>query len=341
MAGQTDVESLISNGRNACGVSAISSLSHAKSRISATQRRMANPFSRHLTDDLLEAEPIPTPRQWLEDIFEEDFANRPLFIDVGCARGHCVRLLANKEPEWNFLGLEIRGALVHEAREETLREREAARMVMNDNVTTSLPVGQSRRNVHHLAVNVMDSPRFEALLASIVEAASISSKQSKGGSGDDGGGVVAAVAIQFPDPWTRQRHRRRRLVGQSLAASLARSQAVRPGAWVYVSSDVPDCVSQAASELVSTGRFRWHDRNDRWVDHIPSEKAAVHTASTGIIACEGVRHVPFRSWKTKSLPEVCDGLLIENPLGTDAPSERELVCEQLWRKVYRAIFIKL
>jgi hypothetical protein len=35
-----------------------------------------------------------------------------------------------------------------------------------------------------------------------------------------------------------------------------------------------------------------------------------------------------------------DGLLVASPLGVGCGSEREAVCEQLWRKVYRVLFVK-
>ena len=41
--------------------------------------------------------------------------NLPLHLDIGCARGRFVLQLAQIEPSWNYLGLEIRGPLVDQA----------------------------------------------------------------------------------------------------------------------------------------------------------------------------------------------------------------------------------
>ena len=39
----------------------------------------------------------------------------PLHLDIGCARGRFILKMAESEPGWNFLGVEIREPLVEEA----------------------------------------------------------------------------------------------------------------------------------------------------------------------------------------------------------------------------------
>ncbi len=51
-------------------------------------------------------------------------------------------------------------------------------------------------------------------------------------------GAVDAVAIHFPDPWWKKRHRKRMVVGDELVDTLARL--VRPGGTVLVQTDVDD-----------------------------------------------------------------------------------------------------
>ena len=41
----------------------------------------------------------------------------PLHLDIGCARGRFILQMAEAEPAWNFLGVEIREPLVTEAKE--------------------------------------------------------------------------------------------------------------------------------------------------------------------------------------------------------------------------------
>src|SRR5439155_22456541 len=49
----------------------------------------------------------------LEKVFAEP--SLPLHLDIGCARGRFILRMAEVEPAWNFLGIEIREPLVDEA----------------------------------------------------------------------------------------------------------------------------------------------------------------------------------------------------------------------------------
>lgn len=52
------------------------------------------------------------------------------------------------------------------------------------------------------------------------------------------GGSVAAVHVYFPDPWWKQRHRKRRVFTPEFAADAAR--AIRLGGRLYIASDVEE-----------------------------------------------------------------------------------------------------
>ncbi|HEY9889063.1 MAG TPA: methyltransferase domain-containing protein, partial [Candidatus Obscuribacterales bacterium] len=47
---------------------------------------------------------------------------QPLHIDIGCAKGYFLMQMAALQPDWNFLGLEIRAPLVDYA----LQQRDLA-----------------------------------------------------------------------------------------------------------------------------------------------------------------------------------------------------------------------
>eukprot|EP00658_Telonema_sp_P-2_P025046 TRINITY_DN20086_c0_g1_i2.p1 TRINITY_DN20086_c0_g1~~TRINITY_DN20086_c0_g1_i2.p1 ORF type:complete len:656 (+),score=135.09 TRINITY_DN20086_c0_g1_i2:329-2296(+) len=223
-------------------------------RVSATQSRMANPFSRStLSENSSHASSFPN--------WTQVFANPtlPVMLDIGSARGGCMASLSAEEPGWNFIGLEIRSVLVTEALAQHKK---------------------NRPNLHYLAMNCMDEPEFAAFLDSFCN------------------GAVAAVCVQFPDPWTKSSRQRRRIVNSSLCSALASSAAVRDGCWVYVSSDVPDVVRSAAEALGSQG-FEWCK------------------------TLEG-NTTPLSSWRLDTPKVTPDGLLSQNPLGTGSPSEREL-----------------
>jgi tRNA (guanine-N7-)-methyltransferase len=133
------------------------------------------------------------PLEW-ETVYEK--ANQPLHLDIGCARGRFVLNMAQVEPDWNFLGLEIREPLVMEANQ-----------IRSDLGLT---------NLHYLYCNANNS--LQPLLSSLPT------------------GILQRVTIQFPDPWFKTRHAKRRVVQPELVAQLAKYLAV--GAVVFLQSDM-------------------------------------------------------------------------------------------------------
>jgi tRNA (guanine-N7-)-methyltransferase len=122
--------------------------------------------------------------------------SQPLHIDIGCAKGRFLLKMAQIAPDWNFLGLEIREPLVVEANQ--LRSE----------------LGLT--NLHYLFCNVNNSLR--SLLSSLPT------------------GTLQRVTIQFPDPWFKTRHAKRRVVQPELVAELANYLAV--GGMVFLQSDI-------------------------------------------------------------------------------------------------------
>jgi tRNA (guanine-N7-)-methyltransferase len=122
----------------------------------------------------------------------------PLHIDIGCARGNFLLEMATQTPDWNFLGLEIREPLVEEAN----RWRDEANLT----------------NLHYWFGNANVS--LSALLASLPS------------------GITKRVSIQFPDPWFKKRHMKRRVVQPELVAAIARYLA--PDGEVFLQSDVEE-----------------------------------------------------------------------------------------------------
>ncbi|MDP8962935.1 MAG: tRNA (guanosine(46)-N7)-methyltransferase TrmB [Cyanobacteriota bacterium] len=106
---------------------------------------------------------------------------QPLHLDIGCARGEFLLNMAQLQPDWNFLGLEIRQPLVEQANANALK------------------LGLS--NLHYLFCNVNNS------LAPLLDALAL--------------GTLQRVTIQFPDPWFKKRQAKRRLVQPELVDTLA------------------------------------------------------------------------------------------------------------------------
>ena len=122
--------------------------------------------------------------------------NLPLHLDIGCARGRFVLKMAQIEPNWNFLGLEIREPLVVEA--NRIRDE------------------MGLTNLHYVFANVNNS--LISLLSTLPQDS------------------LQKVTIQFPDPWFKNRHAKRRVVQPELVTELAKYLVV--GGIVFLQSDI-------------------------------------------------------------------------------------------------------
>lgn len=135
----------------------------------------------------------PPPPNW-EDIYAN--WRQPLHLDIGCGRGQFLLTMAEQQPEWNFLGLEIREPLVEEA---NLR-RSALGLT----------------NLHYCFGNANNF--LQPLLASLPAP------------------VLQRVTIQFPDPWFKKRHQKRRVIQPQIVDQLAMH--LVEGGLVLLQSDV-------------------------------------------------------------------------------------------------------
>ncbi len=164
-------------------------------------RQHVNPLSRQFQ------QPVSVPA-WAE-VFKNPA--QPLHLDLGCARGRFLLEMAQVQPEWNFLGMEIRKVLVDEANE----------------------IAQARGlgNLYYLFANANVS------LTTLLAPAS-----------------ADRVTIQFPDPWFKRRHQKRRLVQPEFVADLA--QIIKPGGCVFLQSDVLEVTSQMRETFAANPKFK-------------------------------------------------------------------------------------
>ncbi len=161
---------------------------------------------------------------------------RSLHLDIGCGRGVFLLKMAQVEPEWNFLGLEIREPLV----EQALKWRDE----------------EALSNLHYIFCNASNS--LEPLLRSLPP------------------GTLQRVSIQFPDPWFKKRHQKRRVVQPSMVNTLANY--MPPGGVVFLQSDV----EAVAMEMCD--RFQEHPAFQRqsaaWLPDNPLPVSTEREAST-------------------------------------------------------------
>lgn len=170
--------------------------------------------------------PIKPPK-WSE-VFADP--TLPLHLDIGCGRGRFPLQMARLEPSWNFLGLEIREPLVHQA----LDWRDEAGL----------------RNLHYIFCNVNNSLR--PLLSSLPARS------------------LSRVSIQFPDPWFKRKHQKRRVVQSDVVETIA--EFLVPGGIVFLQSDV------LKVEQAMVDRFQANSNFQRQtIDWLPENPLPVQT----------------------------------------------------------------
>jgi len=148
----------------------------------------------------------------VETVFAE--ADRPLLLDLGCARGRYLLRMASARPEWNYLGVEIREPLVSEANQ-----------IADDYGLT---------NLHYAFCNAM--LWLDRLLEGIPA------------------GILQAVTIQFPDPWFKKRHAKRRMMNEEVVQTIARHLA--PGGQVFIQTDIESLAAEIAELFDLHKEFR-------------------------------------------------------------------------------------
>ena len=136
----------------------------------------------------------------------------PIHLDIGCARGKFLLEMASSYKNWNYLGVEIRESLVLSA------EKERIDLGVN--------------NLRYLFCNVNVS--LDGWLSSLDN------------------NQVKIVSIQFPDPWFKLRHKKRRVINDSLIDLLARN--LDEGSKIFIQTDVVD-VMKEMSNIIDLSQY--------------------------------------------------------------------------------------
>lgn len=129
---------------------------------------------------------------------EKVFANPflPLHLDIGSARGRFLLKMAETKKNQNFLGVEIREPLVEEAN----------RIAKEKNST----------NLHYEFCNA--TLALDKLLENLPA------------------NLLQTVSIQFPDPWYKKKHAKRRIIKDNLAATIVAH--LKSAGKIFVQTDV-------------------------------------------------------------------------------------------------------
>ena len=144
----------------------------------------------------------------------------PIHLDIGSAKGEFLIELATKSPDWNFVGLEIREPLV------AFCEKKRKKLNLN--------------NLKFLFCNVNVS-LDEWLL-------------------DFDDGQLKRVSIQFPDPWFKRKHYKRRVLKINLLNSIAKS--MNKDGEIFIQSDILKLFNSMTNTMDESKYFNRKDLGD-------------------------------------------------------------------------------
>ena len=166
----------------------------------------------------------------------------PLHLDIGSARGRFLLAMAPLAPQRNHLGLEIRRPLVEAAEADRRRD--------------------SLTNLRFLYGNAnVNLPAWLALLPA---------------------GQLELVTLQFPDPWFKLRHRKRRVLQPPLLLAIA--AALAPGRLLFLQSDVEGLITPMRQLVAASGAFELEGPEECGPDVNP---LPVATEREGQVLAEG------------------------------------------------------
>ena len=152
--------------------------------------------------------------------------NLPLHLDIGCARGEFLLKMAQLQPDTNFLGIEIRQTLVELANQEK--------------ETLGLT------NLHYLFGSM--NYYAETLLPSLPK------------------NSLHFITIQFPDPWFKRKHNKRRVVQPELVTSLVNY--LVDGGTIFLQSDIEE-VALEMRQRFATNPLLIIQHQDFWLEENP------------------------------------------------------------------------
>lgn len=206
-----------------------------------------------------------------------DDPTKPLVLDIGCGYGRFLLGLSKMDTARNGLGLEIRDPIIH-------RANEWAKHLNLD------------RRVHFVRSNATVS------VATMLETYP---------------GPIELVTIQFPDPHFKKRHRKRRVVQESLVRSVC--QILAPDGCLLLQSDVLDVALDMRRKFEAG-----HGDTLRLSDlHFDGNNVFFEELSA---LDEDAEQDEVSEWKN-------GGWLKENPL--PVPTERECLVTEQGGKIFR------
>jgi len=143
-----------------------------------------------------------------------------LHLDIGCASGEFLFDLALVNTSWNYLGIEIREKLVKTAKIK-VREREIKNLYF----------------VFGNASNILNDVNSKFIIKNL-----------------------KSISFNFPDPWFKKRHHKRRVIQTEFINNLSNS--LKKGTFIFIKTDVKDLFDYMNSTILNNVCFEKIDKKD-------------------------------------------------------------------------------
>jgi len=143
-----------------------------------------------------------------------------LHLDIGCAAGELLFDLALVNTSWNYLGIEIREKLVKNAKFKVLEKEIKNLYFVFGNANNILIDVQSKFIIKNLK----------------------------------------SISFNFPDPWFKKRHYKRRVIQPEFINMLSNS--LQRGTLIFIKTDVKDLFDYMDCTIASNFNFKKIDQQD-------------------------------------------------------------------------------
>ena len=138
----------------------------------------------------------------------------PLHVDIGCGSGNFLVELALTNKNWNYFGIEIR---------EKLIENTVSRI--NNKSIKNLFFSFGNAN------NILDNHKYKFLIES-----------------------TSSISFNFPDPWFKKKHHKRRVIQSSLMNRLANT--LHKESLLFIKTDVQELFNYMDNKILENSNFR-------------------------------------------------------------------------------------
>ena len=138
----------------------------------------------------------------------------PLHLDIGCASGDFLFELSLKNKNWNYIGIEIREKLVLNAN---------LKMKSRENKNLYFSFGNAN--------NIFNQSNNKSIV-----------------------NFITSISFNFPDPWFKKKHHKRRVIQPKLINLLSNS--MKRGSLIFIKTDVRDLFDHMELTISESIKFK-------------------------------------------------------------------------------------